>query len=158
MPPRVHRRNPKIRFRIAGEGPARAEYEALALENGLGEALSFLGFVEDMAHFWARAHLAAFTPPFEPFGLRLIEPIAHGVPSIAFLNNSGSDEVVERCRGIEAVPYGETQALAELALAIAEDPDRLFRMAEEGRQDLRRHFSLEAMVDGINAVYQKALA
>lgn len=154
----VHARAPDIRFVIAGHGPLRAQYEAEALRLGIAHVLRWEGFVEDMASFWSVLDLAAFTPPFEPFGLRLIEPIAYGVPVAAFRTDTGSDEVIERCRGVAAVPYGETAALAEIVICLRDLPDERHRMASDGFLDLHGHFSLEAMVDGIACVYANALA
>lgn len=152
----LHAAAPDICLRIAGDGPLRAAYEATARAAGLGAALAFEGFVSDIAAFWAEADLAAFTPPFEPFGLRLIEPVAHGVPVLAYANGSGSDEVIERCRGVLAVPYGDIAAWVAAALALRAAPDRLAAMAEAGRADVAAHFSLAAMAAGVAATYRLA--
>lgn len=151
----VHRLAPDIRFKVAGEGPSLAHYRELADSAGLADALRFEGFVDDMAGFWPGADLCLFTPPFEPFGLRLIEPVGHGVPVAAYLTGSGSDEVVRLCRGIAAVPYGEAGKLAELVLALRHDPLRLASMAKEGREDVETHFSLEMMTARIAQAYRE---
>ena len=149
----IHARDPAIRFRIAGEGPDRPRLERELREQGMADAVTFEGFVKDMPRFWDRVHLAAFTPPFEPFGLRLIEPLAHGVPVIAYRTGSGSDEIINRCRGIAAVPYADADGLADMAVALARDPARLARMADDGAQDLAAHFSLAGMERQVHAVY-----
>lgn len=152
----LHRRAPDIRFKVAGDGPYLEQYRALANAAGLEEALHFEGFVDDMAGFWAGADLCLFTPPFEPFGLRLIEPVAHGVPVAAYLTGSGSDEVAALCRGIAGVPYGEEGALADLVLALREDTARLAAMARDGREDVARHFSIELMTARVADAYREA--
>jgi glycosyltransferase involved in cell wall biosynthesis len=81
-------------------------------ERGLERIVSFAGFVSPIGRFWADVDLAAFTSPCESFGLSLIEPVAAGVPAVGYLTGAGSDEVIARCRGIEAVPYGDADALA----------------------------------------------
>jgi glycosyltransferase involved in cell wall biosynthesis len=154
----VYREEPKVRFRIAGDGPLRERYERLCNEAGLADAVTLEGFVGDMSAFWTRTDLAAFTPPFEPFGLRLIEPVAHGVPVIAYRNGSGSDEVLDRCRGIASVPYGDPDGLAQLALNLMRDPARLDNMARTGRQDVQERFSLPAMTKGVLETYLTTLA
>lgn len=151
----VHRQAPDIRFRVAGDGPSLAHYRKLAESAGVADALSFEGFVDDMAGFWAGADLSLFTPPFEPFGLRLIEPVGHGVPVAAYLTGSGSDEVIRLCRGIAAVPYGETGQLAQLVLALRDDPVRLATMSKEGRADVEKHFSLEMMASQVAEAYRE---
>ena len=106
-----------------------------------------------MGAFWAGADLAAFTPPFEPFGLRLIEPIAYGVPVIAYRTGSGADEVIDACRGVRAVSYADAVALAREALALKNDPVALTTHGEAGRADIAKRFSMAAMTAGVTAVY-----
>lgn len=153
---RIHKLAPEARFRIAGEGPQRAAYEGLVSSFGLENVLTFEGFVNDMPSFWKGVDLCAFTAPFEPFGLRLIEPISHGVPVVAFSNGSGSDEVVLLCRGIEAVPYGETEKLAEIAVALGRTPERREALARAGYEDIVKRFSMDVMVDQIAEAYEAA--
>lgn len=143
-----------IRLRIAGEGPERAALEARAA----GLPIAFVGHVSDMDSFWADIDLSVFTAPREPFGLRLIEPAARGIPVVAYRNGTGSDEVIALCRGVAAVPYGDSAALAQEIIEILETPARYGRMAREGRQDCETYFSLDAMADGVDAVYAKMLA
>lgn len=149
----LHARDPQLQFRIAGDGPDRERFEDMARAAGLAQSLRFVGFVTDMAAFWANVHLAAFTPPFEPFGLRLIEPVGYGVPVIAYRNGSGSDEVIAECRGIAAEPYGDALALANLVMALRRDASRRRRMANEGREDVAERFSLAAMARGVEKAY-----
>jgi glycosyltransferase involved in cell wall biosynthesis len=155
---RLHRQAPDIRFLVAGEGPMRETYEEQASRLGLSDVLAFEGFVSDMAAFWARLDLAAFTAPFEPFGLRLIEPLAHGVPVIAYRTGTGSDEVIERCRGITAEPYGNLGALAARAIELRDSPHERRQMAADGLDDVRTHFSAEVMTRQIASVYERVLA
>lgn len=133
----------------------RAEYEALALRRGLGGVLAFCGFVEDIAAFWRGVDIAAFTPPIEPFGLRLIEPIAHGVPVIAYRNGTGSDEVIDRCRGIVATAYGQTGELAQAAVALTQSQPKRRQLVEAGIADLRRCFTVATMEAGVRAAYRE---
>jgi glycosyltransferase involved in cell wall biosynthesis len=98
--------------------------------------------------------IAAFTPPCEPFGLRLIEPIAHGVPVLAYRNGTGSDEVIDRCRGIVAAGYGEAGELAQAAVALVQSQPRRRQLVEAGLADLRQHFSVETMEAGVRAAYR----
>ena len=153
----IHSLAPHVGFRLAGDGPMRTEYERLASARGLAAAISFCGFVQDTAAFWRSVHVAAFTPPTEPFGLRLIEPVAHGLPVIAYRNGSGSDEVIDRCRGIVATEYGQVGELARIAVALMRSQPERERLAAAGIADLRRFFSLKEMEAGIREVYREAL-
>lgn len=150
----IHQRDPDILFRIAGDGPLLDHYRSLAEARGLANVLTFDGFVSDMTAFWRDNSIGAFTPPFEPFGLRLIEPLSHGVPVLAYLTQSGSDEIVAQCRGIEAVPYGQAQALADIAIELKNDRARLALLGQAGRDDVVSRFSLEVMTKAIESIYR----
>ena len=152
---RIHALAPHMRFRVAGEGPMRSEYEDRASLLGLRDVLAFSGFEPDIAAFWRDVDIGAFTAPSEPFGLRLIEPVAHGVPVIAYRNGSGSDEVIERCRGIAAVNYGQVEELATIAVALARSREKRESTAAAGIEDLRRSFSIERMEAEIRGIYRQ---
>jgi len=153
----IHSRAPEIRFRIAGDGPFRDIYEQRAFELGLKEAVTFEGFTSDMAAFWRKLDLAAFNSPFEPFGLRLTEPVAAGTPVVAYRTGTGSDEVIDRCRGVAAVPYGDASAFADTVLALKADDVARKRMARQGRADIAANFAIEVMEVGVSEVYSHAI-
>lgn len=146
---------PEAKFRIAGDGPLRDIYEQAAWDAGLSDAIVFEGFVSDMPSFWAKANAAAFTSPFEPFGLRLIEPLTHLRPVLAYKNGTGSDEVIAKCRGIISAPYGDPEALASEAVRLAGDRNSSKLIASEGLEDVTEHFSVDAMSAGFEAVYDR---
>ena len=155
----VRARQPECRFLIAGEG--EPDYQRHLVdrigERGLEGIVSFAGFVSPIDRFWADVDLAAFTSPFEPFGLRLIEPVAAGVPAISYLTGTGSDEIIARCRGIAAVPYGDPDTLADLAADLLAAPGRRAAMAEQGRDDVRTLFSVDVMSRKVAAAYERLL-
>lgn len=154
---RIHRMAPEARFKVAGDGPIRPALEVKTSERGLADVMDFVGFTADVGAFWRGVDLSVFTAPFEPFGLRLIEPIAHGTPVVAYYNRSGSDEVIENCRGTAAVAYGEVDALAEMAVALGRSPARRREMVVAGREDIVRHFSIDAMEKNVREAYDMAL-
>jgi glycosyltransferase involved in cell wall biosynthesis len=156
----LHARQPEFRFLIAGEGEPDYHRHLVKRisEAGLEDIVSFAGFVSPIDRFWADVDLAAFTSPFEPFGLRLIEPVAAGVPTVGYLNSSGSDEIIARCRGIEAVRYGDAEALARRAADLLAAPERRAAMAEQGRADVTAVFSVDVMSRNVAAAYDRLVS
>jgi glycosyltransferase involved in cell wall biosynthesis len=151
----VAEKDSTARFLIAGDGDV--DYRNLLASRvkllGLEAKLQFVGFVYPVDAFWSRLDVAVFTAPFEPFGLRLVEPLAHGVPTIAYSNNSGSDEVISKCRSIRSVPYGDVGALADLALDVITRPELRAAMSVQGRIDIAENFTLELMEIRVRSVY-----
>lgn len=154
----MHEANPNSRFRIAGDGPERRLLEKeLSSLIALGAA-EILGHVSDMKTFWSQLDLAIFTAPAEPFGLRLIEPVAEGVPVVAYETGAGSDEIARECAGIALVPYESPRAMADLAAQLLLDDERRRVMVLKGAEDVARAFSLDAMTSGLAEVYQELLS
>ncbi len=101
------------RLRIVGDGPCRAEVEAMFV--GLGERVEWLG--ETLARREVPAILAASDilvwPGFgEAFGLAYLEGQASGLPVVA-QDTAGVPEVVEN--GVTGIltPEGDVAAFAE---------------------------------------------
>jgi glycosyltransferase involved in cell wall biosynthesis len=74
-----------ILLTIFGEGPARAEWEGLAVRLGIGSRVDFRGHVPAISDVWAelgRARIAVQPSEREGFGLFPLEAMASGVPVI----------------------------------------------------------------------------
>lgn len=78
-------RVPSIRLVIAGDGPERPDYTALAAELGVTHRLHLLGDVTraDVADLLAAADLFVFPSTWETFGLAAVEAALVGMPIVA---------------------------------------------------------------------------
>jgi glycosyltransferase involved in cell wall biosynthesis len=74
-----------VRLVIAGDGPERPDYEALAAQLGVADRLHLLGDVTrtDIADLLAAADLFVFPSTWETFGLAAVEAAMAGVPIVA---------------------------------------------------------------------------
>lgn len=153
----LHKLCPQVEFLIAGDGPLRARIEEKTSQLARNGCITFLGFVEDMPGYWSKIDLAVFCAEKEPFGLRLIEPVAHGVPVVAYRTGAGSDEIIDVCSAVADVPYGQPQALAELATSLLSDDRRREAMIEAGKEQVNANFSLAAMSRRVDQAYAVAL-
>jgi glycosyltransferase involved in cell wall biosynthesis len=75
---------PRAHLVIAGDGPRRAEVEALADQHGVRDRLILLGAVApgDVADLFAAADVFAFPSVWETFGLAAVEAAMVGLPSV----------------------------------------------------------------------------
>lgn len=150
---RLGRRVPLI---MAGAGPQRAEWQALAVS--LNVPAEFPGWVDeqDRASLFARAAVLAVPSLWpEPFGLVGLEAAALGVPAVAF-NVGGIREWLRHdCSGRLVRPAEGARGLAREIADLLADPERRERMGD-GALDTARLLSLEAHVTGIEHVLQKA--
>lgn len=108
----VQRMQP-CRLIILGEGPDRAELEALVGELRLGSSVSLPGFVKNPYAYLARASLFVLSSRWEGLPTVLIEALACGVPVIATDCPSGPREILADGRYGTLVPMQDATALAE---------------------------------------------
>lgn len=131
---------------FAGDGPLRASLSARA--ERLGVPVRFLGGIDDLEPWFARAHAVVLPSREEAAGSVLIEAMARGVPVVA----SAVGGIPELLGDVGlAVPLDDIGAW-QRALRVAPGADRLRIQAYAQR------FSVAAMVAGTEAVYAEALA
>jgi len=146
-----------IRVLIAGDGPRRAELEALARLLGVEDAVRFLGFVGDVSSLMAAGDIVAFmTEPSlgEGFGLAALEAMAAGKPVVATTVASLPEIVVSEETGILVGP-GDIEGAAAAIGRLAIDAALRGRMGSAGQRRAVDRFSLSAMVDGTLGVYRE---
>ncbi len=134
-------RYPKSIFTIAGDGPLRAELEAQAHALGLGEKISFSGFVSQaqLRELFYRSHI--FLHPSErgadgnQEGVpnSMLEAMASGLPVFA-TRHGGIPEAIEHGRSGILVEEGDGDALASALLEAAANPERLTAIARSGAE------------------------
>ena len=123
-----------ITLDICGQGDDRPRLERLARELGLAAAVRFLGFVpeEEKRRLLRRAWAVVFPSPKEGWGITNVEAAACGTPALA----SDSDGLRESVRdGVTGylVPHGDSAALANRMLALANDPGLVERLGGAAR-------------------------
>jgi glycosyltransferase involved in cell wall biosynthesis len=119
------RQQAKARLLILGEGPLRAELEALTRRLGLDGAVDMPGFVTDPYPYLAKADLFVLSSAWEGFGNVIVEAMACGTPVVSSDCPSGPREILEGGRYGRLVPGADAEALAQSILAtLREDHDR----------------------------------
>jgi glycosyltransferase involved in cell wall biosynthesis len=128
-----------VRLRIAGDGPTRADLQALASSLGLGGVAEFSGWHADMSAFWRACDIAAMPSDrfVESFGMAAVEAMACARPVIVTANGA-LPELVEGGAG-QVVPAGDVAALAEALTTLTHDVDarRAFGRAARARAEER---------------------
>jgi glycosyltransferase involved in cell wall biosynthesis len=141
----------RIRLALAGEGPLGAEMRKRAASL----PITFLGFVEDRAAFYAALDLFIMPSKSEAWGLAALEAMAYGVPVVAS-NVGGLAEMIEHGSGGWLVPPGDPQALAE-AITLAASERSQLREAGSAARRRARLFSAERTAERTEAFYRRLL-
>jgi glycosyltransferase involved in cell wall biosynthesis len=142
---------------IVGDGPERASLEALAKRRGIAHLVTFAGAVppDQVPAFLARADLMLFPAQGEGFGLAAAEALMAGVPVVACWDGGGVLDIVpERGAGRLTLPAAE--ALADAALDVLNDPERLAQGRSEG-ESWRRRLSPDHVAEICEGWYREAL-
>jgi glycosyltransferase involved in cell wall biosynthesis len=158
-------RYPQSTFAIAGEGPLRSELEAQARELGIGDKVSFPGFVSQaqLRELLYRSHI--FLHPSErgadgnQEGVpnSMLEAMASGLPVFA-TEHGGIPEAIEAGKSGILVREGDHDALASALLAGVAQPDRLIAMAQNGADSVRQNFAQIAQTRILEDYYLETLA
>jgi glycosyltransferase involved in cell wall biosynthesis len=155
-----------MRFRalIVGEGPARAELEALARQLGVDERIEWASYVPHEEIGSAYARMAVLVVPSlttarwkEQFGRIVLEALAAGIPVIA--SDSGElPSLIEETGGGWTVPEGDHVALAAMLDRVMSDPENRSRRAEAGKGYVQERYSLEAVARDFERVIRTVRA
>jgi glycosyltransferase involved in cell wall biosynthesis len=123
-----------LRLDIAGSGDDRARLERIAREQGVADAVRFLGRVseEEKLGLLRRAWANVFPSCKEGWGITNVEAAACGTPSLAADSPGLRDSVREGITGY-LVPHGDPAALARRMLELAADPALVERLGRQAR-------------------------
>jgi starch synthase len=90
-----------------------------------------IGTREALAELYRRARVFCLPSLYEPYGLVLIEAMAHGIPSVGTEVQS-IPEILDQGRAGPLVPPGDPQALARGLLGLLTDDEEARRYAQIG--------------------------
>jgi glycosyltransferase involved in cell wall biosynthesis len=157
--PRVLERLPGLRLQIVGHEHLTtvAELRAEAERLGVGRAVEFLGFRDDLPTLLANWRLLVLPSLWEGFGLVLLEAMAAGRPVVASRVGPIGEVVLDGETGLLVEP-GRPAALAAALLEVLEQPGLAARLGAAGRRRAAEQFSLERMVAQTEALYARLLA
>ena len=153
---RAMQRLPKVRLQIAGDGPERAQLEALAARLGL-ENIEFLGHLSggDLQQLIARCRFSVLpSHAYETLGKTILESYAQGRPVVA--SDLGSRrELVEE--GVTGLLYrvGDIDQLAGAISFLYERPTLAAEMGAVGREFVREHHAPELHYRALIQLYEE---
>ncbi|MCC5859281.1 MAG: glycosyltransferase [Ectothiorhodospiraceae bacterium] len=110
------------RLIILGDGPLREPLQREAEQAGVGEDVSFPGYVADPMPYLARAALFALSSRYEGLANVVIEALAVGTPVVSTNCPSGPEEILMRGELGPLVPVGDEEALADAMLSTLQRP------------------------------------
>lgn len=151
------RKEANVGLVICGDGPQRAELEALASSLGVTDAVRFLGLRRDVAELLGHCDVYCHAAPFEPFGIVCVEAMAVGLPTIV-PNGGGIPEAVEDGKTGFIYPVADASALAARVVELARSPERAVAMGVLARKAAVERFDAHRYVNDLYATYTSLLS
>lgn len=145
------------RLEIAGRGIQRNELVHRAAGLGLKEHVILLGFADDLADRMRRAAVVLATAAAEPFGLTVVEAMAHGTPVVASASG-GHLETVGRVGDEFLFKPGDIEAAGHLLASLGAAPEMRTAYGKELRAVQQDRFTPDQQYAETQAVYDVAVA
>jgi glycosyltransferase involved in cell wall biosynthesis len=142
---------------MVGDGPDRDAVERRAHQLGIVRDSLFLGYQEEVASYYAAFDALILPSANEGTPVSAIEALAGGRPVVATRVGGVPDVVRDGVDGFLVEP-GDVDAMAERLSALAADPPLRHRMGEAGRASVHERYSVERLLDDIDALYRRLLA
>lgn len=153
---RVLGRFPEAHFVFAGDGPQMENLRRRIGELDLGAHIHMLGLRRDVVNVLKSLDIFVLPTYQEALGTAFIEAAATGCPAIG-TSIDGVPEVVRAGETGLLVPAKDSAALAEAICELLAAPERRKSMGRAAQSFVCRHFSRDAMAEGMLALYAKLL-
>jgi glycosyltransferase involved in cell wall biosynthesis len=136
---RVLAREPKVRALVVGDGPARAEFEAVFARHGVAERVHLAGQLTGrrLREAYAAMDLFVFSSRSETQGMVLTEAMAAGCPVIALDASGARDVVRDDVNGRLLPAEAKAETMTRAVLAAVRDPAGRARWRREARRTAR---------------------
>lgn len=135
---------------VAGRGALADDLRSLARALDIEDSVRFLGYVRDTAALLAEASVFLATAPAEPFGLAVVEAMAHGLPVVAA--DGGAHRETVAGEGL-LFPPGDAARCAALLDRLGEDDALRWRVGTALRRRQQELFGLDGHVDALAKLY-----
>ncbi len=155
--PIVTREAPEAVIVIVGEGSMEKEIKERAAKSGAAKNIIFTGFRKDIPQCLAFFDVFVMPSHMEGLCTSILDALVSRKP-VAASKVGGIPEIIEDNETGLLVPPGDPAALAESLVRLVKDRDLAARLAGNGRRKVMEEFTIDAMVKGNMAVYERLLA
>lgn len=139
---------------IVGDGPVRAELEALARELGVSKRVRFWGQRMDTAQFFSAADVFVMSSVSEGLPMSLLQAMSLGKPSIV-TDVGGMAEVVRLSGGGLLTPVGDAGKYAQAIVRMAYDSGLREELGGFSRRSYQDEFTLAKMEMRYMEIYKR---
>lgn len=146
----------RLRLVLVGDGPLRAQAQAILQQAGVADLAWLPGERTDVPDVMRGLDCFVLPSLAEGISNTILEAMSSGLPVLATAVGGNADLVDDGRTGV-IVPAGDPGAMATALAQLAGDPQAAAAMGQAGRQAVLQRFSLQAMVASYEALYDRLL-
>ena len=154
--PSLVEKYPNLRVIFFGKGPLKEKIEKTIETKHLQKHVMLAGFREDLHRWIGCLDLVAHPALMEGLGVSLLQAAAAGVPIVAAPFGGMPEIVFEGVNGFLVDPR-DAKKLTEAIETLLSDASLRKEMGKKGRRLVEKSFSIDAMVEGNLAIYEKVI-
>ena len=154
----VIEKKPNVEWRLwlVGDGPLRAELEAMAQQLGIAGAVKFWGKVDDVPSYLAQADMFVLPSRAEGMSNALLEAMAYGLPCVATRISGNVDLIQHEQNGLLVSPQSETD-LAKAIVRLAGDETLRHKIGRSARCTVETEYSIDSVAQKYIELYHTLL-
>jgi glycosyltransferase involved in cell wall biosynthesis len=141
---------------IAGDGPLLTVLKEQATRLQINDSVVFPGWQDDITAFIEQVDFLVLPSRSEGFGLAVLEGWRQGRPTIGS-QTGGIAELIQDGQNGLLVPPNNFQALSAAMVRLLENRSLIQWMGQRGRQEKLPAYTMEAMVQQTEQIYQKCI-
>ena len=146
----------RLRLVMVGDGPLRAQSLAILEAAGVADLAWIPGERHDVADIMRGLHAFALPSLAEGISNTILEAMASALPVLATAVGGNADLVLHGQTGV-IVPAADPAAMAREIALLASNPQQARATGEAGRRRVEATFSMQAMVNTYQQVYDQQL-
>jgi sugar transferase (PEP-CTERM/EpsH1 system associated) len=147
---------PTLRLVMVGDGPLRRDVQAFIDRAQVADMAWLPGERSDIPVVMRGLHGFALPSRAEGISNTILEAMATGLPVLATRVGGNAELVVPDVTGV-LVPAADPEAMARRLIELASNSTRARELGLAGRREVERRFSLSAMVNAYQHLYEEGL-
>lgn len=149
-------KNKNVKFLIVGTGSRETELKNMAKRLGISDKTVFTGYIENVNDINNIIDISVLTSVREALSLSVIEAMSLKKPAVV-TDCGGTAEVVSDEKSGFVVKVGDFDTMAEKILTLAENSELKDKMGAEGQKIVGEKFTVQAMAEKIENLYDEIL-
>ncbi|MDD5020323.1 MAG: glycosyltransferase family 4 protein [Candidatus Omnitrophica bacterium] len=145
--------HPDAELVIVGDGPDSQRLKSQVSNLGLGKKVIFAGFQKDVAPYYKKMDVFILPSLLEHCPLSVLEAMSFG-KAVAATKVGGVPELIRDGETGYVVAPGSSEEIYQVLLKLAADSSLRIHLGQSASSFVKKHYSVEKMVESYLRVYQ----